>query len=252
MPIIPATMFNERLKTRVVLLVAGVLCVMFAALYAYTSRADYGRFDPLVLEIANYANIAIVFAALGIITYYFRKGSVAAEKRMEELAGTDLLTLLPNRRHLMEFLESERRRCERNGAPFVLLLTDVDHFKRINDTRGHNAGDFVLQSIAGILRQCLRQQDTVGRWGGEEFLAILPDTSLEQGRLVAERMRWSVEHVTLEYDDKPLQITMTFGLGVYSPGMSLTECLKLADDALYEGKASGRNRVICVADGQAA
>lgn len=244
--VVPATMFIDRLRTTTVLLIAMVLCLVFMALYVYASHGEFGVPGP-VLRLINYGNIAVVFAAIGIMTYYFRRGSDAAERRLAELAGTDPLTRLPNRRRLGEVLDAERLRGERGGRPFAVVLMDIDHFKRINDTLGHDAGDFVLRNVARVLRDTLREQDHVGRWGGEEFLAVLPESSVEQGRLAAERLREAVERARLEVEATRVPVTLTLGVALCAGGAPVDPVIRAADEALYEGKGAGRNRVICAA-----
>ena len=167
-----------------------------------------------------------------------------AYQKLEEAARTDPLTRLSNRRHVMELAQAESFRFERSHRPFCVVLGDIDHFKAVNDTYGHDAGDFVLSSVSTLMRTELRKQDAVGRWGGEEFLWILPETGEEGALKVAERVRQRIETSPLAYDGKTLRITMTFGVACYDAESGFEDCVRQADAALYRGKEGGRNRVV--------
>jgi diguanylate cyclase (GGDEF)-like protein len=167
-----------------------------------------------------------------------------AEEQLALAARADPLTGLMNRRAMLEQLEYQAARFQRNGTPFSLILADVDHFKFVNDTFGHDAGDQTLIEIADQLRQNLRAQDLVARWGGEEFLVLLPDTDLEGGLVVAEDLREGVAAHTLTIGEQTLGRTLSLGVSVYAPGQSFNDCIKAADTALYRAKVQGRNRVM--------
>ena len=146
-------------------------------------------------------------------------------------------------------------RTLRGKAPLACLLIDVDHFKRINDTHGHQAGDSVLQRVAALLRQHLRGQDVLARYGGEEFVALLSGTTVQRARVIAERIRLALEQKLLPLENgETLQITASIGVSLLEPMQHQgefrqlgTELIERADQALYKAKESGRNRVI-VAD----
>jgi diguanylate cyclase (GGDEF)-like protein len=171
---------------------------------------------------------------------------VTEEKRLEEelrrLSTTDGLTALANRRHLDQVLSDEFARAGRTKAPLSVIMFDVDHFKKFNDTHGHDQGDRVLQAVARCFRECLRKYDTACRYGGEEFLAILPSTDLEGAVSVAERIRREVEEMVVD------DLKVTISLGVAScPDRLITApemLVETADAALYRAKAAGRNRVV--------
>jgi len=161
-----------------------------------------------------------------------------------ELSHTDPLTGLCNRRFMMEGLNKEFDRSQRNKAPLSLIMIDIDHFKAVNDTYGHQKGDAVLQGLAAMLRQHLRQYDTAARYGGEEFALILPETSLEETARVAERLRQAIEGLTFEAGSE-LRITASFGLAstLAETIHSVDDLIREADYALYNAKRAGRNRV---------
>lgn len=167
------------------------------------------------------------------------------KKQLEVCAKTDPLTKLLNRRGMLEQIEHERSRFLRSKKTFAFILADIDHFKNINDSYGHDAGDFILSHVAKRFKETLRGQDMVARWGGEEFLIMLPETDLNGGRLFAEKFRSTIEQTTFPFNDKDLHITMSFGLSLFDdPDMDIDACIKKADECLYKAKSSGRNKVI--------
>lgn len=166
---------------------------------------------------------------------------------LEKIARIDALTGVSNRRHLMEVLQTEFERCRRYTRPFALLMFDLDHFKKVNDTYGHQAGDAVLVEVAAALQTALRLNDTVGRYGGEEFAVVLPETDAEAALLVGERCRTLVEELNVNYGAKlPLKVTASIGLAaVPDAGIcDLDGLIKVADSALYRAKGAGRNRLV--------
>jgi diguanylate cyclase (GGDEF)-like protein len=166
------------------------------------------------------------------------------EDALSQAARSDPLTGLMNRRAMMERFEYQLSHYQRNRIPFAVLMGDIDHFKHINDTCGHAEGDRVLISIAGKLRENLRSQDLLARWGGEEFLILLPDTDLEGGITVAEKIRLQVAQSDFRGNKKGLALTISFGVACYTNEKSIDDCVKAADDALYRAKQQGRNRVV--------
>ncbi len=163
--------------------------------------------------------------------------------RMEELARTDTLTVLPNRRALLEKIVYEQDRAERNIKPFGIMLADIDHFKKINDTYGHDCGDFILSNIAQVFKGIIRRQDIVGRWGGEEFLFILPETDRIGSLVAAEKIRAALKGQTFNYNGHDMAVTITIGVSIFMPHDDYNDTIKQADEALYEGKRNGRNNV---------
>ena len=167
-----------------------------------------------------------------------------AEVALAKAASSDPLTGLLNRRAVIQHLEYQMVRYPRNGMPFALLLCDLDHFKLINDVHGHNVGDQVLMRVADCLRASVRAQDLVARWGGEEFLLLLPDTDLNGGLVVAEKLCKHVASSGYPVSDEQLHLTLSIGVTVYVQGRTLDDCIKSADEALYEAKHRGRNCVV--------
>jgi diguanylate cyclase (GGDEF)-like protein len=165
---------------------------------------------------------------------------VEKNRELEQLAVTDRLTKLYNRLFLDRVLEREFAAAGRNGRSFALILLDIDRFKRVNDTYGHHVGDEVLITLAQILQVRVRASDVVGRWGGEEFLIICPDTDLAGGQQVAENLRQRIEEQRFPHVER---CTASFGVAVYTPGDTIAAVEARADKALYAAKEHGRNRV---------
>jgi len=173
---------------------------------------------------------------------------VAERARAEELlshaARTDPLTGLMNRRAMLEQLEYQLTRFQRTHIAFTVLLGDLDSFKAINDTYGHDAGDQALIQTTQAIGRGTRADDLVARWGGEEFLVLLPDTDLDGGLVVAEALRARIAELELPVGEETLHLTISIGVAAYRAGQTLHQCIKAADLALYQAKLQGRNRVL--------
>ncbi len=168
-------------------------------------------------------------------------------ERLQWLSSRDVLTGLPNRRYTLQRLNEEYARAQRSERPFSIILGDVDHFKAINDSLGHEAGDQALAAVAARLAETVRDYDVCARWGGEEFLVLLPDTALTAAREGTERLRAHVADEPFVIGETTRQITLSFGVGSYAPGEPLNALIKRVDDALYVAKRGGRNRVAVAA-----
>lgn len=168
--------------------------------------------------------------------------TVRAETAIEE-ARIDPLTQLPNRRAFEEKFAELRSFVERHGQPFVLAVLDVDRFKSINDSVGHPAGDAVLAMIGRIMRECCRGTDHIARFGGEEFVLLIPRCHLDQAMLIAERYRQRIAAARLKYQGHDLSVTISVGVAEYRPGESKGALLARADAAMYAAKRSGGNRI---------
>jgi diguanylate cyclase (GGDEF)-like protein len=172
-----------------------------------------------------------------------------ANQQLAQQARTDFLTKLPNRLAFTEYYEFIQRQRSRNFEPLTLVMIDVDYFKKINDNYGHEAGDLVLVTIAATLRQRLRQQDILARFGGEEFVLLLPDTSDTVAMMICEMLRQALQQQTIVYQQQHISITATFGvveLDLQNQDLSFWQ--NAADEALYDGKAQGRNQVVLYAE----
>jgi len=156
----------------------------------------------------------------------------------------DALTGLPNRESYQQRVKQEIHRIERYGGTLSLMVCDIDLFKRINDSYGHLAGDKVLKIIAKSLQRNLRDSDFIARFGGEEFVALMPETSAEEAKIVAEKLRTKIESSPFNFKKEPVQITISFGISQFASGETIEKVFERADKALYKAKENGRNQVI--------
>jgi diguanylate cyclase (GGDEF)-like protein len=169
--------------------------------------------------------------------------------KFETASKYDPLTKLSNRRDIREKIKNEQERQKRLSKPFSVILCDIDDFKKMNDTHGHDCGDYVLMSVSDLIRSQLRDVDCPSRWGGEEFLILLVETDLEGCKIVAERIRKRIESALLQYGGVRLSITMTFGISACGNSEEdIERCIKRADRALYKGKRQGKNCVVAAGD----
>ncbi|RZL01414.1 MAG: GGDEF domain-containing protein [Rubrivivax sp.] len=173
-----------------------------------------------------------------------RRELKAALEQVQQLATHDSLTGLFNRRHMQERLENAVMRFDRYGERFTIVLIDLDHFKQVNDRHGHRVGDESLSAFATAALGVLRDTDTIARWGGEEFLVLMPNTSREKTLVALERLRVAMADCTLSASVPTLRITFSAGVAVHESVTALSQTVERADQALYEAKHTGRNRVM--------
>jgi diguanylate cyclase (GGDEF)-like protein len=196
--------------------------------------------------------VVLVFALLFELTK--TQGFVKLEQALgtiNELAIRDELTGVHNRRYLLGLIEKEKERSDRNGRAFCLCLLDIDFFKRVNDTWGHSAGDTVLRAFAGTVQGLVRGSDSFGRYGGEEFLLMLPETPAADAMVLAERVRAAIEKMRCIDGGSEIALTVSIGVAEYRMGEAIGLTVGRADEALYLAKSSGRNRVVCHGQGEA-
>jgi diguanylate cyclase len=160
----------------------------------------------------------------------------------DEIAHTDQLTFLSNQRKIVGDLQDRVARSNHSRKPFTIFMLDIDRFKPINDTYGHIVGDQVLRRLAGELRGGIRQSDTIGRYGGEEFLILLPGTGLESAIPMAERLLQLARAMAIDVDGQVVRLTVSIGIAQYNKGENWKDFLKRADKAMYQSKNSGRDR----------
>lgn len=234
------------------LLAVIMLVTTLFALWRWQSQSiDIGQQS---LNIALAAFILPIFALVGQQVSLMRRKQIqqgkdlaAALKRLEELAMRDALTGLINRRCMLEMLSTELKRSQRTGQRFCLAMVDIDFFKRVNDTYGHQAGDAVLVGLAQDSSIALRKTDVLARWGGEEFLLLLPQTTLDFAKIPLSRLgQLLAAHDWANVLPAGDRITVSIGLAESDPSETLDALIARADQALYEAKAGGRDR-ICVA-----
>jgi diguanylate cyclase (GGDEF)-like protein len=193
--------------------------------------------------------ISVLGVALAVVSHGRYRAKRRAAELLDKLSRTDPLTGLANRRALLQSLERELQRAERQAKPFSVVLLDVDHFKRFNDRYGHDVGDHVLVGVAGALRGGARALDEVARWGGEEFLVLLPECEAPGAAELAGRLRERIRALEVPSEEGPLKVTATLGVATHRPGEEAESVVRRADAALYRGKEAGRDRVV-VDEGQ--
>jgi diguanylate cyclase (GGDEF)-like protein len=212
--------------------------------YTAVKALKAGAFDYLVKDRCDSSRLMYAINE-AIKDARYRKQVEAHQIELIKLASTDELTGLHNRRHFRSQLENELFRFSRYKMPLSIALVDVDHFKKINDEYGHDAGDYVLKTLGKLLRGSLRSTDTVARYGGEEFVIAFPNTALFGAEVFAERLRGLIEGHFFYYDHMSIPVTVSIGVAeAYSEIAHSDTLLKLADKALYTAKKEGRNCVI--------
>ena len=176
------------------------------------------------------------------------KKTLELSHKYQMLANFDPLTNLSNRRVAYDILKQEQSHLSRNKETLSILICDVDYFKRINDQFGHSAGDAVLVELAKIFNEQVREQDCVARWGGEEFLFILPQTCAENATIIAEKIRQRVESHTITFKNHKINVTISVGIAQFEKRSNIDDIINNADKCLYKAKASGRNQIQSIAN----
>lgn len=195
-----------------------------------------------VLRHANTVHYRGEFA--GLCTMLDITENKKMERALKAAATTDRLTGVFNRHEIEVILEREIERSSRYKSPLAVILFDVDHFKAVNDTYGHQVGDYVLKTMAGLVKEHIRSTDYLGRWGGEEFMLVVPGIELQNTRNMAEKLRSLIEEYC--FIDVP-RVTASMGVALFKESDTMDLLIKKADDALYKAKGSGRN-IVCVSD----
>ncbi|WP_256713503.1 MULTISPECIES: GGDEF domain-containing protein [Marinobacter] len=240
---IPALFVSMALRTAVIFLVA--LWSYYITLYLVMWVIEpLQPIAPGALLAVYLFNLSVVFAMFSYLSFFYLTMVTTANRKLRRMATTDSLTALFNRRQMTELAEKELARFQRTGRPVAFLVLDIDHFKAINDRHGHEVGDRVLIEVANLIKAQLRTQDLISRWGGEEFLAVLPDTGLDSAQASAERMRKALlAHDWLATTGESIDLTISAGASELRPGDNLNSAISRADRALYRSKEGGRNRV---------
>lgn len=258
-PEIPAQWFQRKL--------AGVFALKTRSFITWEQRPYLLRFKnyrPITgMAEFMYQNVTLIPLAssdgdirhVGVILYDVTDTAASklqletANDQLAQLSRTDRLTGLNNRGHWEECLHTEFARCLRTHETASLVMFDIDHFKKINDTYGHQAGDEVIRTVADVLRTTIRNTDIAGRYGGEEFGVVLPVTKAREGQVLAERIRTKVEAITVSHGDSRIRFTVSLGIAEFDEGMEQhKDWLKQADQALYQAKGGGRNQTVVYAE----
>lgn len=245
-----------QLRPREVHAVGAFAVALFGVVMALMAWWRPAVYAPRV-ELGHFLMVATMMPAMSMLAGRLsrmrerlrrQKADLAqAVARIQEMATRDALTGLVNRRHMLELMEQEHRRCVRSGHTFCLALLDLDHFKHINDRHGHAGGDEVLRTSTREMQAVMRLSDVLARWGGEEFVMMLCDSRAPLARGGVERLRERVLQLRFDLESGPAAITLSAGLAEHHAGESVAQTLERADKALYEAKAQGRNRVVVAA-----
>ena len=252
-PIVVMMFGMYSLSPKTVRRLGGVAIVLFGATMAGMSSLEPAVYEPRVEAVHFFVLsamlVAVSFLASQLSTLRQRLRSQKDElakalARIQDLATRDELTGLVNRRYMQEVLALEHQRCMRSGHPFCVAMIDLDHFKNVNDTYGHAAGDEALRRFAAEARESIRISDVIARWGGEEFLLLMTDTRGALGRLGVERLRERIARLCMPLNGTMLQFTLSAGLAEHRAAEPMSETVARADQAVYAAKAQGRNRVV--------
>ncbi|NOR57881.1 MAG: diguanylate cyclase, partial [Sulfurimonas sp.] len=216
------------------------------SLKKHQMKEDFNR-DKNILIIVSLVSILLIVIIVGYFQYHIKKLILSYEgkiddytKELEAMATTDQLTGLCNRLELDNIYSKELAKAARYDKVFSIIMIDLDYFKSVNDTYGHQVGDSVLKELSHILQSSIREVDTVGRWGGEEFLIICPQTNLDGALKLAEHIRVAIEYYDFDVAGRK---TSSFGVGTYHENDTQDSMIERADNALYCAKEEGRNAV---------
>lgn len=242
-----------RLNTRQYLWLNAFVLTIYGGMIVSLQYTQPDTID-LRLELAQWVALAFVLPSFALIGGYISQMRRSlhernhelqtALQRIQEMAIRDELTGAHNRRYIVDALQREHERVGRLGGTYSIAMMDLDYFKQVNDTYGHMVGDRVLARIAELSPQCLRGVDGFARFGGEEFLILMPRAAPDEAQAVVERLRARIEAVGFEDIVAGLTLTVSIGVAAYRPGESIAALLERADAALYRAKGSGRNRAL--------
>jgi diguanylate cyclase (GGDEF)-like protein len=239
---------DRSLLTPIVASLIDILTFLFARFYTL-------RHDPIYMNMFTEGqllffylfNLFIVFSGLILNMAFFAGHAVSSERELHDLAEYDELTGLYNRRFIRRVLDEVYIDFVKNGKLFAVSITDIDDFKIVNDTFGHDAGDYVLQIIGNCFKQMTPDNACIGRWGGEEFIVVFhgDDCGYEKCCANIDKIRRKIETYPIVYEGNEISLTITAGIAMYEEGMSITDIVREADARLYQGKADGKNITIC-------
>ncbi len=211
--------------------------------YLVTPLSESGEVVGAAVILNNVSERIMAEGALGEANKRLQRLNVELKrknKRLQEIAVTDSLTRLYNHRHIIERLQEQVSTAKRYQRELTVIMFDIDFFKKVNDTYGHPFGDKVLEQVAATLREEIRAADIAGRYGGEEFLVVMPETGLAEGLNTAERIRLGLEGLTWRH---PITVTISAGVATWQKGETASELITRADALLYKAKEGGRNQV---------
>ncbi|TVQ38653.1 MAG: GGDEF domain-containing protein [Spirochaetaceae bacterium] len=243
--IIPfAVILPQTTRIQKTLMVTGLIAGYGAVYFFSQQTVQLYRLPTAIISGLNYLNLAVTAGAFAFLVHYLAKASARAEDQVAEASRTDYLTGALNRRGMTENVEAARSIARRSGRPLTVIIGDLDDFKLVNDNYGHNCGDHVLIAVTDRLNRGLREEDLVARWGGEEFLVLLPATDTAGAQTVANKLLEAVSGQPFGCGSVSFSMTITLGLATGSGHEPLEDLIGRADRAMYHGKQTGKNRLI--------
>ncbi|MFA5658386.1 MAG: GGDEF domain-containing protein [Oscillospiraceae bacterium] len=240
----------KRMSTKLMLSVfqVGVFFTLYGFymnIHPLTETPDYLRHSLFIINSALCFLVLIVLSYMYAKTVQYENNELSTRnKKLQELADTDPLTGLLNRRSMLKKLEEANLLYSSEKVNYVIIMGDIDNFKNINDKYSHDGGDYVLKSISKTIRQTLRKDDIICRWGGEEILILLPETALTAGVYVGEKIRSAVEKMGLVYNNLSVKVTITLGIAASTDNQTVSSLIDIADRYMYKGKSQGKNCVV--------
>lgn len=242
------SVYEKRVATWLLVLLFSAIHIILYNVFRFENPIlTLNEFELLASQVVH---TSTAFGCIALIANSFSRDTQKMEgklidynNRLQKQANTDELTGLYNRRRAMEYLENEAANAQ-NDLGFSLCICDIDFFKKVNDTYGHNIGDAVLKAVAGVFQSSVRESDLVARWGGEEFLILFPGCNGDNAFLKLEEIQRRIRMMEVRDGDVCVKITMTFGLSEFNFSAGLTATLQEADEKLYKGKTAGRDRIV--------
>jgi diguanylate cyclase (GGDEF)-like protein len=228
------------------LITIGVFILVISFMLFYPNElllATSYSFEFKTRLIYSFLTVSLLFGFYEYSRHRSYQEIQAISQHYEQKAMQDSLTKLPNRRGMRTHLNYEYQRTKRSRLPLTILVCDIDHFKAINDAFMHDGGDFVLAELSALFLQIIRKQDYVSRWGGEEFLFLLPETSATDAFILAEKLRATIEDAVFNYKGSEISVTVSMGLSEIATDINIDQAINIADRHLYQAKQNGRNRV---------
>lgn len=202
--------------------------------------------DPMLLQAMHAFNAIFAFVFIGYLAHVYAKSTSDAEDKLRQLAATDPLTGLHNRREFLRLFDFELIKNRRSQLPFAMIMVDIDDFKTINDTFGHQCGDEAIIAVSDCFRKNVREQDHIARWGGEEFVLLLPETDMDGAIVLAEKLFDAVRDLSYSCGSRMHKISITLSVGVHQHHETRDQLLFRVDHGLMRGKETGKNQIVCV------
>ncbi|PCK30088.1 GGDEF domain-containing protein [Pseudoalteromonas piscicida] len=234
-------LLDYQLKLRNAVIYSVLLITLFATLKLLFGDIPYQYGYPDLVPFVHFANVLICGIPMIYTISHIRKMTVQQRDKLAELAAHDPLTQMFNRHYARELISHAKESCVSTHSPLCLVMADIDHFKQINDTYGHDKGDKILKNVADTIKSHIRPADIAVRWGGEEFLIVLAPCSTKEAIHRIEQLRLTIENI--HFQNSQLTVTMSFGIASWDHQDSFETTISHADAALYDSKHNGRNRI---------